>query len=56
METSIGLGVAYHLIGALAAASFYIPITLIKNWNWEVSWLINGIASWVIMPVLVSAL
>ncbi|MDU5425958.1 MAG: L-rhamnose/proton symporter RhaT, partial [Clostridiales bacterium] len=54
METSIELGIFYHLLGALAAASFYIPISLIKNWQWEASWLINGIASWVLMPMLVS--
>ncbi len=54
MEYSANLGIFYHLLGALAAASFYIPIGLIKNWKWEVSWLINGIASWIIMPLLVT--
>lgn len=56
MEYSIGFGIFYHLLGALAAASFYIPIQWVKNWEWEASWLVNGIASWVIMPVLVSSL
>lgn len=56
MDYSIGWGIFYHLLGAVAAASFYIPIRLVKNWHWEASWLVNGIASWVIMPLLVSAL
>jgi len=56
MEYSIGYGIFYHLLGALAAASFYIPIQLVKNWEWEASWLVNGIASWIIMPILVASL
>lgn len=55
MEYSIGFGIFYHLLGALAAASFYIPIQWVKNWEWEASWLVNGIASWIIMPILVSS-
>lgn len=56
MDASVGLGIFYHLLGALAAASFYIPVKLVKNWEWEASWLVNGIASWLIMPLLVSSL
>jgi L-rhamnose-H+ transport protein len=40
-------------LGALASASFYIPIKLIKNWEWEVSWMLNGVVSWIILPLLV---
>ena len=56
MDASITLGIFYHLLGALAAASFYIPINRVKNWQWEASWLVNGIASWLVMPLLVSSL
>ena len=56
MDASITLGIFYHLLGALAAASFYIPISKVKNWPWEASWLVNGIASWIVMPLIVSAL
>lgn len=56
MEYSVNLGVFYHLLGAAAAASFYIPIGLIKNWKWEISWFINGVASWIIMPILVTSI
>lgn len=53
---SVILGIFYHSIGALAASTFYIPIKFIKNWSWEVSWIINGIGSWLIMPILVAFL
>ncbi|MCQ1058112.1 L-rhamnose/proton symporter RhaT [Photobacterium sp. DNB23_23_1] len=56
MEGSVNLGIIYHFLGALAAASFYIPIAKIKNWRWEISWFINGIASWIVMPTLVTFL
>lgn len=56
MDASTGFGIFYHLLGALAAASFYIPLRLVKNWQWEASWLVNGVASWIIMPGLVASL
>ncbi len=56
MTTAANWGIFYHFLGALAAASFYIPIKLIKNWEWEVSWFVNGIASWIVMPLLVVAI
>jgi L-rhamnose-H+ transport protein len=56
MEYSANIGIFYHLLGALAASSFYIPISLVKKWEWEASWLLNGIASWIIMPILISSL
>nr|WP_321981198.1 L-rhamnose/proton symporter RhaT [uncultured Cohaesibacter sp.] len=56
MEFSANLGIFYHLLGALAASSFYIPISMVKNWEWEASWFLNGIASWIIMPILISSL
>lgn len=39
-------------IGSLCAASFYVPIRKIKNWSWESYWLVQGIFSWIIFPVL----
>jgi L-rhamnose-H+ transport protein len=43
-------GILYHLIGSSASASFYVPLTKVKKWAWETYWLVNGIASWIIMP------
>ncbi len=48
------LGVLYHAIGGLAAASFYIPYKRVKKWNWEVYWLAGGFFSWIIAPWLLA--
>jgi len=39
-------------IGSICAASFYVPIKKIKNWSWESYWIVQGIFSWIIVPVL----
>lgn len=39
-------------IGSICSASFYVPIRKIKNWSWESYWLVQGIFSWVIIPIL----
>ncbi|MEX0273753.1 MAG: L-rhamnose/proton symporter RhaT [Flavobacteriaceae bacterium] len=48
------IGLLLHAIGGLAAGSFYIPFKLIKQWHWEISWLVLGIAAWVISPLLMA--
>lgn len=54
MTSSPVLGVLLHAIGGLAAASFYIPFRKVKGWSWETYWLVNGFASWIIVPWVVS--
>jgi len=44
------LGVLYHWIGGLAAASFYLPYRGVKNWSWETYWLVGGFFSWIVAP------
>ena len=39
-------------IGSICAASFYVPIKKIKGWSWESYWLVQGIFSWIIVPIL----
>ncbi len=39
-------------IGSICAASFYVPIKKIKGWSCESYWLVQGIFSWIIMPIL----
>ncbi len=46
------LGVLYHWAGGLSAASCYLPFRGIKRWPWEVYWLIQGVASWIVAPAL----
>ena len=44
------LGVLYHWIGGLAAASFYIPYRGVQRWAWETYWLVGGVFSWIVAP------
>ena len=44
------LGVLFHWIGGLSSASFYVPYSRVKRWNWEIYWLTGGIVSWLIAP------
>jgi L-rhamnose-H+ transport protein len=46
------LSIVLMAIGSICAASFYVPIKKIKGWSWESYWLVQGIFSWIIMPVL----
>ena len=50
------LGVLFHAIGGFAAGSFYIPFKFIKKWSWESSWLVLGIAAWMLTPMLMAYL
>lgn len=44
------LGLLYHWIGGLAAASFYIPYRRVQRWAWETYWLVGGVFSWIAAP------
>jgi L-rhamnose-H+ transport protein len=50
------LGVFFHWLGGLAAASFYIPYRGVKRWAWETYWLVGGFFSWIIAPWLFALL
>jgi L-rhamnose-H+ transport protein len=50
------IGVVYHWIGGLASASNYIPFRGIKRWSWEIFWIIQGIAAWIIAPMVLALL
>jgi L-rhamnose-H+ transport protein len=39
-------------IGSICAASFYVPIKKVKGWSWESYWLVQGVFSWIIVPIL----
>lgn len=49
---NIILGVVFHAIGGFASGSFYIPYRRVKGWSWESYWLVGGIFSWVIAPLV----
>jgi len=48
------LGIFYHAIGGFAAGSFYIPYSKVKQWAWEVYWIVGGFFSWIIVPWIVA--
>lgn len=48
----IFLGIIYHFIGGAGAGSFYMPYTRVKKWAWESMWIIGGLFSWLIVPLL----
>lgn len=50
------LGVLYHWLGGLASASCYVPFRGIKRWSFETYWLIQGIFSWILAPLLLAGL
>jgi len=44
--------VLYHWTGGLSAASCYLPFRGIKRWSWEIYWLVQGVFSWLIAPLV----
>lgn len=48
------LGVLYHWLGGLAAASFYLPYKAVRRWSWETYWLVGGLFSWLLAPVVLA--
>jgi L-rhamnose-H+ transport protein len=50
------IGVLYHWLGGLASASNFIPFRGIKRWSWEIYWIIQGVAAWLIAPTLIASL
>jgi L-rhamnose-H+ transport protein len=50
------VGVLYHWTGGLASASNFIPFRGIKRWSWEIYWIIQGVAAWIIAPMILALL
>jgi len=50
------LGVIYNLIGGFSSATNFIPFRQIKRWSWEVYWIIQGFAAWIVAPTLLACL
>ena len=50
------LGVLFHWLGGLASASNFIPFRGIKRWSWEIYWIIQGVAAWLIAPIVLASL
>ncbi len=56
IQESPFIGVLFHAIGGLAAASFLLPYKKIQAWPWEIYWLIGGLFSWIVVPWIFSVI
>ncbi len=45
-------GIFLIALGSIGAASFYVPFKKVKSWAWESYWITQGLAAWIIAPVL----
>ena len=45
-------GILLIALGSIGAASFYVPFKKVRLWAWESYWLSQGVAAWLIAPVL----
>jgi L-rhamnose-H+ transport protein len=50
------VGVIFHWLGGFCSATNFIPFRGIKRWSWEIYWIIQGVAAWLIMPTLMASL
>ncbi len=46
------LSIVLMALGSICAASFYVPIKKVKQWSWESYWIVQGVFSWIIVPLL----
>ncbi len=44
------------MAGAASSACFYVPVSEVKKWSWETTWIVAGMFSWILLPVGVSFL
>ena len=47
------LGTGLHAIGGISAASCYMPFEKVKQWPWEVFWLVQAMFAWLVMPLVI---
>ncbi|MGQ1891843.1 L-rhamnose/proton symporter RhaT [Thermophagus sp. OGC60D27] len=45
-------GILLIAVGSLGASSFYVPFKKVKSWAWESYWIMQGIAAWLVVPLL----
>ena len=56
MGTNPFLGVIFHWIGGFASATNFIPFRGIKRWSWEIYWIIQGFAAWIVAPLVLAGI
>ena len=50
------LGIIFHSLGGASSGSWYMPYNLVKQWRWEIYWIVGGLFSWAIMPYIATVL
>lgn len=50
------LGIIYHWLGGFASATNFIPFRRIRRWSFEIYWIIQGVAAWLIAPTVLACL
>ena len=45
-------GILLIALGSIGAASFYVPFKKVRSWAWESYWISQGLAAWIIAPIL----
>ncbi len=45
-------GIFLIALGSIGAASFYVPFKRVKTWAWESYWISQGVAAWIIAPIV----
>ena len=50
------VGVIFHWIGGFASATNFIPFRGIKRWSFEIYWIIQGFAAWIVAPLVLCTL
>jgi L-rhamnose-H+ transport protein len=48
------LGIVYHWIGGFASATNFIPFRRIRRWSFEIYWIIQGVAAWLVAPIVIA--
>ncbi len=52
--TNIFMGIAFHAIGGIAAATCFLPQKGTPNWTHQSYWLIFCLSAWIILPITVA--
>jgi L-rhamnose-H+ transport protein len=48
------MGIFFHWLGGFCSATNFIPFRRIRRWSWEIYWLIQGVAAWLLAPMLLA--
>lgn len=55
MSVGVGLGLGLVLLGGLLQGSFALPMSRMKNWRWENTWLVYSVVGMIVLPWLLAA-